>query len=73
MKFKDKSPGLQGVLNKFAMLTFGRTTTEAFEKQICVDCGQDASKLTGIDLDEYEISGLCPECFKLDGTGHEKV
>lgn len=63
-KFKDKSPGMQGVLDKMAKGVFGRTITESLEQHVCVACGQDTKQLEGSDAEEYELSALCPHLLQ---------
>ena len=67
MKFKDKSPGMQAMLDNMSRGIFGRTVTESLDHHICVACAADTGQLQGDDLQEYELSALCPTCFKLYG------
>jgi hypothetical protein len=44
---------------------FGITKAEAHNKGICIDCKLPALEHCHSDIDkrEYQISGLCGECF----------
>ena len=67
MKFKDKSPGMQGTLDKMSKAIVGRGIIDCLDQHICVACGTDTKQLEGIELQEYELSGMCPDCFKSYG------
>ena len=61
MKFQDN----------LAIALFGETLQSAISKNICIACKspvepQDWGQL---DIDEYNISGLCPTCFNDITTG----
>ena len=56
---------LQNFLDGFAKKAFGRSTTEAKEKKICVICGKPIKMedfKDQLSIKEYEISGLCQKC-----------
>jgi len=51
--------------NNFARAIFGITRQDAHSQNLCIRCKApvDSSEWEAIDLDEYQISGLCPTCF----------
>lgn len=51
--------------NAFAKMIFGMTKVEAHEAGICLSCKKviDSKLLSSTDIKEYDISGLCPDCF----------
>jgi len=56
---------IQKVVDGFAKKSFGRSTTEAEEKKICVFCGKPIKMedfKDQLSIKEYEISGLCQKC-----------
>jgi hypothetical protein len=67
MPFKDKAPVIQNLLNEMARGMYGRTVSEALENNVCVSCGTPMLidwDVEPADWREYQISGLCPTCFK---------
>ena len=56
---------LQSFLDTFAKKAFGRSQTEAKEKEICVCCGKKIIMedfKDDLSRSEYMISGLCQKC-----------
>ena len=51
------------LLSMMAAAIFPRTREESFDKFICIDCGEDCKNLEGVDIKEYRLSALCPNCF----------
>jgi len=46
-----------------AKAAFGRTRSEALEKQICIQCATDMLDLrTEVERKEYSLSALCGTC-----------
>lgn len=64
---------LQQFQDSMALSLFGRTLKDALSTQTCIRCKApvDASEWEQIDLDEFQISGLCPSCFKAYTTFDE--
>ena len=63
MAFKNKSVELQRVLNNISSNMYGRTISESIDKQICVCCGNLATKFDDeLSEKEYNINGLCQKC-----------
>ena len=61
----ERTKELQNFLDKFAKKSFGRSTTEAKEKKVCVFCGKPIKMedfKDQLSIKEYEISGLCQKC-----------
>jgi hypothetical protein len=59
----DKSPQMSEVVDRLAMATFGRTRTEAYKAEICVDCGESAKEFDDeLSAKEYTLSGFCQAC-----------
>ena len=59
-----RSPEMEAMLEMLAGNTYGRSRYGAFRELECISCDRDCSKLEGIDMKEYKISALCPECFE---------
>ena len=58
--------------DRLAVNLFGLTLEEAQNKNICISCKApvDTAEWEPVDVDEYLISGLCPDCFEdLTGAG----
>lgn len=60
---------LQNFKDQMALRLFGLTVLQAREKGVCISCKENFWNIVGenpktVDLDEWAISGLCPECFK---------
>ena len=54
---------------------FGMTKAEAIKKGVCIDCKQPAMSgcFSDLDVEEYEISGLCSRCFdQITGGGEDE-
>ena len=61
----ERTKELQNFLNGFAKKAFGRSQTEAKEKQVCVTCGNKIRMedfKDQLSIKEYGISGLCQKC-----------
>ena len=59
----SKSAKMEKTLDDLAEATFGRTRSESLEKQICVMCGEEATKFkNALSAKEYGISGMCQKC-----------
>ena len=56
---------LQSFIDNLAKKIFNQTLDEAHAKNICIKCSApaDTSDWTHSDIDEYLITGLCPDCF----------
>jgi hypothetical protein len=56
---------LQQCQDSIALSIFGRTLKDALSTQTCIRCKSpvDSTDWEQIDLDEFQISGLCPTCF----------
>lgn len=60
---KAKSSEVEKLLDFNAKKMFGRGRKESIDKEICVVCGEDATKFDDADSEkEYKISGLCQKC-----------
>ena len=60
-----RSKEIQSFLDNFAKKAFGRSSTEAKERGVCVTCGNKIKMedfKDRISIKEYEISGLCQKC-----------
>jgi hypothetical protein len=58
----ERSEGVQKFIDNFAKKSFGRSSTEAKEKGVCVTCGAKIEMgdfKDRLSVKEYEISGLC--------------
>ena len=57
--------GMTEFKDRLAMDLYGMTLTEARAKGICVACkkSMDDIPTKEIDIREWGISGLCPNCF----------
>jgi hypothetical protein len=60
MAFQDKAPAIQGLLNDMAVQMFGMSVSEAIHTGVCVDCKQSVDTSAA----EWNISGLCDDCFE---------
>ena len=58
---------LDSIKRKKELEWFRMTKPEAHESQICISCKQPIYNLlkTVCDIKEYEISGLCSECYNI--------
>lgn len=56
---------MQSFNDNLSRMLFNQTLTEAQSKNICIKCSApvDTSDWTPLDIDEYLISGFCPDCF----------
>lgn len=56
---------LQGFKDNIAKTLFNQTLEDAHSKNICIKCSAplDTSGWSALDVDEYLISGFCPDCF----------
>ena len=56
---------LQQFQDSMALSLFGRTLKDALSTQACIRCKApvDSNEWEQVDLDEFQISGLCPTCF----------
>lgn len=65
---------MQSILKQYqdsiALSIFGRTLKDALATQTCIRCKApvDSTEWEQIDLDEFQISGLCPTCFTICTT-----
>ena len=59
----NKSPEVEALLEKIAGSLYGRSRQDAFKCVECISCSKDCSGLEGIDIKEYHLSVLCPDCF----------
>ena len=66
-----KDPHMVGMLDALSKAVFGRTRTEAITADLCVQCGQPATRFrSALDKREFSISGLCQGCQdQVFGTG----
>lgn len=62
---------MQDFQDKIAISLFGETLASAISKNICIACKSpvEPQDWEQIDIDEYNISGLCPTCFNNITTG----
>ena len=61
----ERTKELQSFLDSFTKKAFGRSSTEAREKGVCVTCGNKIKMedfKDRLSIKEYEISGLCQKC-----------
>ena len=61
----ERDKKIQSFLDNFAKKAFGRSPTEAKEKEVCVTCGKEIKMEDFKDrasIKEYEVSGLCQKC-----------
>ena len=61
----ERSKEVQSFLDTFAERAFGRSQTEAKEKNLCVFCGKEIKMedfKDQLSIKEYSISGLCQKC-----------
>jgi len=61
----ERSKEVQSFLDTFTKKAFGRSQTEAKEKNLCVTCGKPIKMedfKDQLSIKEYEISGLCQKC-----------
>ncbi|RIA94743.1 hypothetical protein C1645_759504 [Glomus cerebriforme] len=58
----------QKELDRMSLMSFGRTASEAFNRNICVVCGVRPEKFpTDASRREYEeISHICPACWEIE-------
>ena len=65
MPFDTKSPAMQKYLNKVSEYMFGMKVGDALRDRVCVKCHEDAElkEWKKVDVHEYKVSGLCPDCF----------
>lgn len=56
---------MQDFQDSIATKLFGETLASAVSKNICLCCKSpiETAEWEQIDIDEYNISGLCPACF----------
>lgn len=56
---------LQTFKDKFAKSLFNMTVDEAVERRICIKCQSpvEYNSWDSLDIDEYLITGLCPDCY----------
>lgn len=56
---------LQGFKDNMAKTLFNQPLDEAHARNICIKCSApiDTSEWSALDVDEYLISGFCPDCF----------
>ena len=57
---------MQKLKDDFSKTIFGMSASEAWEKRICVSCGEPVSEENLRDskeIAEYQISGLCGHCW----------
>lgn len=49
--------------NTISQMIYSKDKTECIDKQVCLDCGGDASEFKNDkSFKEYHISGLCQKC-----------
>lgn len=61
----ERSKEIQSFLDNFAKKAFGRSPTEAKEKNVCVFCGKEIKMedfKDQLSIKEYGISGFCQKC-----------
>lgn len=61
----ERSKEVQSFLDTFTKKAFGRSQTEAKEKNLCVFCGKEIKMedfKDQLSIKEYGISGLCQKC-----------
>lgn len=63
---------LYDFINQLGKVSFGMTRDEAQQRGICIMCKAPQPLLTGVDATEYELSALCPKCFKEIGYEEER-
>ena len=58
-----KAASLEGLLEDISRSSLATPRSVAFEKQLCVTCGKDASTFKDdICRKEYSLSGMCQVC-----------
>ena len=61
----ERSKEIQSFLDTFTKKAFGRSQTEAKEKEVCVFCHKSINLedfKDDLSRKEYEISGICQKC-----------
>ena len=63
-QLKQRTDALQQAVDAFARGLFGMSLSEAQKKRVCIKCKESVldMKLDGVDKEEYDITGLCPNC-----------
>jgi len=71
---QNKTEEMKSLINNLSNNIFGLSVTKAAEEGICVRCQEPAFPkcYSEAGVEEYNISGLCEECFdEITGGGDE--
>lgn len=60
-----KAPEIENLLNDITKTTYKMTRVEAYNAGVCISCKQSINNMymTELDLKEYQISCICPQCW----------